>query len=260
MASDPRICSDGAPTAGTTARLGDDAGQIPMQIAEAPRSGRHNGTASMTLHVSPAPHPARQMPFLGPSICVFCGSGAGDEPRFVDAAQALGVALAREGIGLVFGGGSFGLMGVIARASIEAGGYAVGVIPQFLRDREKPPQDLHELVVTTTMHERKQIMFDRSSAFVALPGGLGTLDEIVEQMIWVQIGHHNKPILFLNVARYWDPMLAMIDRMRARQFIRPGLEVAVDIADAAADVIPAIKQRWREQSFDLGFDDVARAH
>ena len=164
------------------------------------------------------------------SVCVFCGSNEGDDPQFVRAAEGLGAALAREGLGLVYGGGSFGLMGVIARATIKAGGHVVEIIPASLCSREKPPADLHELVITTSMHARKQTMFDRSSAFVALPGGVGTLDETVEQMTWMSIGHHRKPIIFLNVAGYWDPILTMFDRMQARNFLgrmwRSGLFVA----------------------------------
>jgi uncharacterized protein (TIGR00730 family) len=195
-----------------------------------------------------ARHPQYKTLAAPQSVCVFCGSGPGDNPEFVDTACALGAALARERLGLVFGGGSLGLMGAVARASIDEGGYVLGIIPEFLRDRERPPCDLTELVVTKSMHERKQVMFDRSSAFVALPGGLGTLDEIVEQMTWVQIGRHNKPILFLNVAGYWDPFLMMIDRMRATKFIRPGLDVTDGIAENVGEVIPMIKRFWLERS------------
>jgi len=180
------------------------------------------------------------------SVCVFCGSNEGDDPQFVRAAEGLGAALAREGLGLVYGGGSFGLMGVIARATIKAGGHVVEIIPASLCSREKPPADLHELVITTSMHARKQTMFDRSSAFVALPGGVGTLDETVEQMTWMSIGHHRKPIIFLNVAGYWDPILTMFDRMQARNFL--GWDVEIGVVRRAAEVIPAIEKYWDEES------------
>ena len=205
-------------------------------------------TARIMPFAPPATHPQHEAAVPARSVCVFCGSGPGDNPAFVEAAHALGAALARERLGLVYGGGSLGLMGVVARASMDTGGYVIGVIPEFLRDREKPSRDLSELVVTKGMHERKQAMFDRASAFVALPGGLGTLDEIVEQMTWMQIGRHNKPILLLNVAGYWDPFLAMVERMRASKFIRPGLDVAVGVAETASEVVPMIRRLWRERS------------
>jgi uncharacterized protein (TIGR00730 family) len=182
------------------------------------------------------------------SICVFCGSHPGNDPAFVAAAEALGAALARESLGLVYGGGSFGLMGVIARATKDAGGHVVGIIPTSLIERERPPAELHELVITTSMHERKQAMFDRSSAFVALPGGLGTLDETVEQMTWLTIGHHRKPIIFLNVEGYWDPVLTMFERMQASDFLGSDLEIGV--VRHAAEVIPAIKDFWDQETRD----------
>jgi uncharacterized protein (TIGR00730 family) len=200
--------------------------------------------------ISPRASAIRTLEHARRSICVFCGSSLGDNPEFITAAQALGVAMAREGLGLVFGGGSLGLMGVVARASINAGAHVVGIIPDFLCIKEKPATDLSELVITRSMHERKQIMFDRSNAFVALPGGLGTLDEIVEQMTWMQIGRHTKPIVFLNVAGYWDPILTMFDQMRARQFIRSGSQLAIDIAEDADEVIPHIKRSWQQRSPD----------
>ena len=140
-------------------------------------------------------------------------------------------------------------MGVIARATIKAGGHVVGIIPASLCSREKPPADLHELVITTSMHARKQTMFDRSSAFVALPGGLGTLDETVEQMTWMSIGHHRKPIIFLNVGGYWDSVLTMFDRMQALNFL--GRDVEIGVVRDVAEVIPAIEKYWDEESRDL---------
>lgn len=163
------------------------------------------------------------------------------------AAEALGAALARESLGLVYGGGSFGLMGVIARATKDAGGHVVGIIPTSLIEREKPPTELHELVITTSMHERKQAMFNRSSAFVALPGGLGTLDETVEQMTWLNIGHHRKPIIFLNVEGYWDPVLTMFERMQASAFLD---YAGIGVVRHAAEVIPAIKDFWDQETRD----------
>lgn len=132
-------------------------------------------------------------------ICVYCGSGSGEDPVFVAAARTLGRTLAASDIGLVFGGGSIGLMGEVAQATLDAGGHVTGVIPEFLKQRELALDSLSELVVTSSMHERKQLMFEKSDAFVAMPGGVGTLEELVEQLTWSQLGQHSKPIVLLNI-------------------------------------------------------------
>lgn len=175
------------------------------------------------------------------SICVFCGSAAGNDPVFEAAARDLGRAMAREGIRLVYGGGSIGLMGTVAREVLAAGGHVLGVIPQFLVDREVMLPEVTELIVTTDMHQRKRIMFERCDAFVALPGGIGTLEEVVEQMTWVQLGQHAKPIVLADIAGFWAPLAALLDHMRTSGFIRPGLEVSYTVVPRIDGVIPALR-------------------
>ena len=143
------------------------------------------------------------------NICVYCGSSAGDDARFGQAAEALGRALAAEGIGLVYGGGGEGLMGRLARATLAGGGYVTGIIPNFLVRKEHALTDAQEMLVVETMHARKQAMFDRADAFVALPGGVGTLEELVEQLTWAQLNRHAKPILIADIAGFWRPLLAL---------------------------------------------------
>jgi uncharacterized protein (TIGR00730 family) len=174
-------------------------------------------------------------------ICVYCGSGSGQERQYAESARHFGEILAREGIGLVYGGGSLGLMGEIARAVLREGGHVTGIIPGFLSGREQMLVDAQELIVTEDMHRRKQLMFAKSDAFVALAGGLGTLEEVVEQLTWSQLGRHRKPIVLVNVNNYWDPLLEMFDDMRAESFIRPGLEPRLTVVDSVDDILPAIR-------------------
>jgi uncharacterized protein (TIGR00730 family) len=152
-------------------------------------------------------------------ICVYCGSNAGQDPRFVSAARRFGEILATNRIGLVYGGGSTGLMGAVARAAHDHGGEVIGVIPEFLRAQERQFRDADEMIVTADMHERKRLMFERADAFVALPGGIGTLEETVEQMTWAQLGRHTKPILIANVAGFWDSLIATLDHLHALGFL-----------------------------------------
>jgi uncharacterized protein (TIGR00730 family) len=152
-------------------------------------------------------------------ICVYCGSNPGHDPRFVAAARRFGEILAANRIGLVYGCGSTGLMGTIARAVHDHGGVITGVIPEFLKAQERMFTDADEIIVTKDMHERKGLMFDRADAFVALPGGVGTLEEVVEQLTWAQLGRHKKPILFANIAGFWDPLIAMLDHLRQLGFL-----------------------------------------
>ncbi|CAO4177903.1 Cytokinin riboside 5'-monophosphate phosphoribohydrolase [Methylorubrum populi] len=159
------------------------------------------------------------------SVCVYCGSGFGGDPAFADAARRLGTALARAGVKLVYGGGNVGLMGTVASATLEAGGYVTGIIPDFLKSRERMLDEVQETIVVSDMHTRKRLMFDRADAFVALPGGIGTLEELVEQLTWAQLGQHRKPILLLSVNGFWDPLITLIDHMRAHGFIREGLDL-----------------------------------
>jgi len=176
-------------------------------------------------------------------ICVYCGSGPGNNPAYAAAAKELGQDMAERNIGLVYGGGSLGLMGIVARAVLEHGGHVTGIIPQFLKERELMLADVQDAVVTTNMHERKMLMFEKSDAFVALPGGVGTLEETVEMTTWAQLDQHRKPIVLANIENFWDPLVELLDHMRKEAFIRAGLEVAIDIAPTAKDVVPMVIKR-----------------
>lgn len=175
------------------------------------------------------------------NVCVYCGSGPGTDPRFVEAARGFGRILAENGIGLVYGGGSVGLMGAVATAALDHGGRVTGIIPDFLTARENALTRTQELVVTHDMHERKRLMFERSDAFVALPGGVGTLEELVEQLTWQQLGRHNKPILIANIGNFWEPLLALFTHMRATAFIRPNLALNLLTADRVEDILPRLR-------------------
>jgi len=177
-------------------------------------------------------------------ICVYCGSGPGSDPVFVETARNLGKAMAEHRIGLVYGGGSVGLMGEIADAVLDHGGEVTGIIPEFLRSRERA-STRGKIVITRDMHERKQQMFERADAFVALPGGIGTLEEVVEQMTWKQLGRHNKPILLANIKGFWDPLCTLLDHMNKLAFIRPGLDVTYLVADRAKDILPMLLEAAR---------------
>ncbi len=178
------------------------------------------------------------------NVCVYCGSGLGLNPAYKEAAQTLGAAMAHNDIGLVYGGGSLGLMGEVARATLENGGRVTGIIPQFLVEKEAMLRDVDEVIVTENMHQRKQLMFDRSDAFVALPGGIGTLEELVEQLTWVQLGRHTKPVVVANIDDFWTPFLSLLTHMKTDTFIRPGLDVRFTVVDDAAKIVPAISATW----------------
>ncbi|HEV7256102.1 MAG TPA: TIGR00730 family Rossman fold protein [Mesorhizobium sp.] len=177
------------------------------------------------------------------SVCVYCGSSPGERPLYAEAGAHLGRSLARAGLRLVYGGGTKGIMGAVANGAIQAGGKVTGIIPRFLIDKEATEtalQKLDELVVTENMHERKHAMFERSDAFVALPGGIGTLEEIIEIMTWGQLGHHRKPIVFANLEGFWNPMLALLDHMRDEGFIHTGHRVQPLVVDDPGGIVPAI--------------------
>ena len=174
------------------------------------------------------------------NICVYCGSGTGHNPAYVKAAREFGRILVKEGIGLVYGGGSLGLMGEIARTVLHDGGHVTGIIPSFLSEREHMLLEVQELHVVEDMHQRKRLMFLKSDAFVALPGGLGTLEEFVEQLTWSQLGRHNKPIVLANIDGFWDPLLFLFKRMQSETFIRPGLELKLELIDRVKDIVPII--------------------
>ncbi len=180
------------------------------------------------------------------ALCVYCGSSPGIDPAFLTAAQAFGKILAENDVRLVYGGGSVGLMGALAHAVLDHGGEVTGIIPEFLTNRERPRRLPQELVVTADMHERKRTMFDRADGFVALPGGLGTLEELVEQLTWAQLGRHRKPVLIANIAGYWDPLLRLIDHMRAVQFVASVLSVDFLVADRVEDILPKIRDAARK--------------
>ena len=180
------------------------------------------------------------------ALCVYCGSSTGTDPAFVKTAQDFGRILAQNGIRLVYGGGSIGLMGAIASSVIEHGGHVTGVIPEFLTVAERPQRLAQELIVTRDMHERKRTMFERADAFVALPGGLGTLEELVEQMTWAQLGRHRKPILVANVNGFWDPLLALIAHMRTLALVPPPARgVNLLVAERVEDILPRLRDAAR---------------
>ncbi|WP_407180896.1 TIGR00730 family Rossman fold protein [Bradyrhizobium sp. STM 3562] len=175
------------------------------------------------------------------TVCVYCGSGPGTNPRYIEAAKALGKAFAENGVRLVYGGGSLGMMGAVATAVLDHGGMVTGIIPDFLTLRENALTRVQEMIVTPDMHERKRLMFERSDAFVALPGGLGTLEELVEQLTWQQLGRHSKPVLLANIDGFWEPLFALVAHMRQTQFIRAGLSVEILKADRVEDILPKLK-------------------
>jgi hypothetical protein len=175
------------------------------------------------------------------TVCVYCGSGPGTNPRFVEAAIAFGKALAESGVRLVYGGGSIGLMGAVATSVLDHGGAVTGIIPDFLTTRENALKRVQEMIVTPDMHERKRLMFERSDAFVALPGGVGTLEELVEQLTWQQLGRHAKPILIANIDGFWEPLLALLTHMRATEFIRPTLALDILKAERVEDILPRLR-------------------
>src|SRR3954463_781098 len=175
------------------------------------------------------------------TVYVYCGSGPGTNPHFMETAAAFGRALAANGVGLVYGGGSIGLMGAVAKAVLDHRGTVTGIIPDFLTRREHALGGAQELIVTNDMHERKRLMFERSDAFVALPGGIGTLEELVEQLTWQQLGRHAKPILIADIDGFWEPLLALLAHMRQTQFIRPTLNVDILRAERVEDILPRLR-------------------
>ena len=175
-------------------------------------------------------------------ICVYCGSGTGTDPAFVQAARDFGQILAQNGIGLVYGGGGGGIMGALAHAVVDHGGAVTGIIPEFLVRKEHAFRGAQELIVTPDMHERKRTMFEMADAFVALPGGVGTLEELVEQLTWMQLGRHRKPVLAVNIKGFWEPLCALLDHMRTLQFIPRERSFELLVADKVADVLPMLQR------------------
>lgn len=175
------------------------------------------------------------------NVCVYCGSSPGDDPQYLRAAEAFGTALGKAGVGLVYGGGNNGLMGSLARAVLGSGGRVCGIIPDFLKSREMMLSAAQELVVVPDMHTRKRMMFERADAFVALPGGVGTLEELVEQLTWAQLGQHKKPVLIADIGGFWRPLLTLFAHMRDKQFIRTGLEVHYLVAERTEEILPMLE-------------------
>lgn len=182
------------------------------------------------------------------SVCVYCGSSFGTDPVYEATATRLGQLLAETGLRLVYGGGSVGLMGTVAKAVLDEGGQVTGIIPHFLEKREEMLDAVSDLTITENMHERKQLMFQKADAFIVLPGGIGTLEEAVEMMTWAQLGQHKKPVLLANVNGFWSPLLELLDHMRAQGFIRPDREVPYLVADRIEDAIPMLTDAVAEGS------------
>jgi len=177
------------------------------------------------------------------SVCVYCGSSPGRDEIYAKAGHMLGRSLAKSGLRLVYGGGTKGIMGAVAEGALKAGGKVTGIIPRFLINKEATEtalDRLDELVITDNMHERKHRMFEKSDAFVALPGGIGTVEEIVEVMTWGQLGHHRKPIVFANVKGFWNPMLALIDHMSSEGFIHTAQRVKPLVVEDPEAIVAAI--------------------
>jgi len=175
------------------------------------------------------------------NICVYCGSATGGDSIYVTAAQKLGKALAESSIGLVYGGGSNGLMGALAKSVLAHGGRVTGIIPAFLMSRERPLSELQELIIVNDMHERKRLMHERADAFIALPGGIGTLEELCEQLTWVQLDRHTKPVVIANVGGFWHPLLQLLAHMREQRFIQQPFEVRYLVAEKVEDILPMIQ-------------------
>ncbi|HJQ57127.1 MAG TPA: TIGR00730 family Rossman fold protein [Vineibacter sp.] len=174
------------------------------------------------------------------AVCVFCGSSAGRDPAYAAEAQRFGRLLARHQIGLVYGGGAVGLMGAVADGALADGGTVVGVIPRFLLRAEVGHERLSERIVVETMHERKMTMFERSDAFVVLPGGVGTLEELFEILSWRTLALHGKPMVVVEVDGYWEPLRALIERCVTTGFARPALRDYIRFVDRIDDVLPAL--------------------
>jgi uncharacterized protein (TIGR00730 family) len=177
------------------------------------------------------------------NICVYCGSSPGNNPRFVEAATAFGKILAENKINLVYGGGSYGLMGALANSVLDHGGTVTGIIPEALVARERALKRVQEMVVTRDMHERKRKMFEHSDAFVALPGGIGTLEELVEQLTWAQLAHHKKPIVLCSIDQFWEPLLETLSRMKDAGFVYNSGILDDVIARDVADILPLIRRK-----------------
>lgn len=190
-------------------------------------------------------------------ICVFCGSSAGSQPEYRACAEELGVELTRRNIGLVYGGGNVGLMGAIADAVLKAGGEAIGVIPERLMSREIGHKQLTKLHIVHSMHERKALMADLADAFIALPGGFGTLEEFCEVLTWSQLGLHSKPCGIVNVRGYYTPLLAMLDHAVKERFLKAQNRALVLSRDTPVELLQALEE-WRPVHVEKWLDRSTR--
>lgn len=175
------------------------------------------------------------------NVCVYCGSQDGGDPDLVEAATRFGGLLAKADVGLVYGGASIGVMGALARAVLDSGGRVTGVIPEFLFKEEVPLHSVSELIVTDSMHTRKRTMFDRSDAFVALPGGIGTLEELIEMLTWAQLGRHRHPIIIANLKGFWNPLIDLVNHMIETKFVNNGIRRFYGVVDRVEDILPRIE-------------------
>ena len=175
------------------------------------------------------------------SLCVYCGSSTGSNPSYMAAADRFGHLMAQSGVRLVYGGGGVGLMGAVARAVLAGGGEVTGIIPKFLTEIEVQFNEVSELVVTDSMHARKQLMFERSQAFVALPGGIGTVEETIEMLTWAQLGRHSQPIVIANLGGFWDPMIELLDHIIKAGFARSNIRSIYSVVDKVEDILPRIE-------------------
>jgi hypothetical protein len=174
------------------------------------------------------------------SVCVYCASSNAAPPEYMAAAQAFGAILAREGLRLIYGGGGVGLMGAVARAAQDAGGRVLGVIPDFLTSHERPLKTV-ETVVVHSMHERKMMMFEEADAFAILPGGIGTLEEVIELLSWRRLGLHAKPIAFLNIGGFWDPLFAVFQHILDQKLIPAEFAETWVSVDHVEELLPALR-------------------
>ncbi|MGH6841484.1 MAG: TIGR00730 family Rossman fold protein [Methylocella sp.] len=175
------------------------------------------------------------------NVCVYCGSAQGAGRVYEAAARQLGQAMAKAGIGLVYGGGAHGLMGALAGSVLASSGHVTGIIPDFLVGREGPLPGLQECLVVSSMHERKRLLFERADAFVALPGGIGTLEELAEQLTWVQLERHTKPVVIADIAGFWRPLLQLFTYMREHGFIEAHSDLQYFVAENIEDVLPMVQ-------------------
>lgn len=191
-------------------------------------------------------------------LCVYCGSSPGHLPAYADAARHCGQALAARGLGLVYGGGNVGLMKIVADAVLAAGGEVVGVIPQFMVKKELAHHGLTRLLTVESMHERKLKMAELADGFIALPGGVGTLEEVIEMFTWLQLGLHAKPVGLLNVAGFYDPLLALLEHMQSERFLKPKHLEMLQVADRTEALLDAFA-RFRPDTSAKWFEAQKRA-